>query len=48
MDQIQLDSQFRGRVLMALQKAIVENFQEHDWKEFGYATLHQKPQAATS
>lgn len=41
MDQIQFDSRFRSRVLMALQKAIVENFQEHDWKEFGYATGHQ-------
>ncbi|OOG43616.1 abortive infection family protein [Rhodanobacter sp. C05] len=41
MDQMHFDSKFRSRVLIALQKAIVENFQEHDWKEFGYATGHQ-------
>lgn len=41
MDPLQFDNQFRSRVLMALQKAIVANFQEHDWIEFGYATGHQ-------
>ncbi|WP_222523772.1 hypothetical protein [Stenotrophomonas maltophilia] len=41
MDQVQFDHQLRNRVLSALEKAIVENFQEHDWKEFGYFTGQQ-------
>ena len=41
MDQVQFDSQLRSRVLIALQKAIVENYQERDWNEFGCATGQQ-------
>lgn len=37
-EQIDYDSKFRGRVMLALQKAIVAKFDKGDWHELGHMT----------
>ncbi len=39
-DQIEVDTKLRGRVFVALQKALVDRFEVHDWTELGYQIGH--------
>jgi hypothetical protein len=39
-NKIQFDAKFRGRAFVALQKALVDRFELHDWTELGYQIGH--------
>jgi hypothetical protein len=39
-EQIDYDTKLKGRVMLALQKAIVAKFDSADWQEIGYLTDH--------
>ncbi len=41
-EQIDYDSKLRGRLILALQKAIVAQFDSGDWNEIGYLTGHHE------